>query len=85
MRYCAAFASVQTETTVFYSGYKTLITSAIDAHVMASGSDLVRNIASVYRVTARIARRAFTGGYPDRRLCPYVHRGTRADCFFGSA
>jgi len=59
-------ASLQTETARFHSGYQTLITTAIDAHVMVGGNDLVRIVASVDRLTARITRRTFTWGYPDR-------------------
>jgi len=76
----AMFASLETETAVFHSGYKTLITTAINAHVMVGGNDLVRNIASVDRLPARITRRTFTWGDPDRRPCPNVHGGKPTPC-----
>src|SRR5215470_7958641 len=66
--------SVQTET-VFYGSDKTLVTSAINADVMAGGNDLVRDIASLYRLTAGITRRAVTRRYPDRRPYRHVHSG----------
>src|SRR5262249_3701163 len=70
------------KTTVFDNGHKTLITAAINAHVMARVEEFVRNYDRLYRLTACSARRAFARSYPDARsyswvfkcLVPLVHR-----------